>query len=238
MANDNTVNIPARSKPTTNPAADKGEVYHKSGTKKVYWLDEDGNEFDLTAAASVSNPVTIAQGGTGQTAKTAAFDALAPTTTTQNDRIIWDGTDYIARTPPRDSYVANEVSDYTTTSTSFVAVDATNYNLSITTNGGEVEIHFDGMMSHTAVAGRVYFDVYIDSTTYLGGDDGLSGAKPPSGDNFGWRPIAFTRRITGLSAAAHTFQLHWKTSGATATLYAGAGTTNADIHPEFSVKEF
>ena len=40
--------------------------------------------------------------------------------------------------PPSADYVLNEGSDYTTTSTSFVDVDATNLALSITTKGGDV----------------------------------------------------------------------------------------------------
>lgn len=45
-------------------------------------------------AAGVSTPVSVANGGTGQTTATAAFDALAPTTT-QGDVIYHNGTDNV-----------------------------------------------------------------------------------------------------------------------------------------------
>jgi hypothetical protein len=45
-------------------------------------------------AANVTGTVAIANGGTGQTAKTAAFDALSPTTS-KGDLIVSDGTDNI-----------------------------------------------------------------------------------------------------------------------------------------------
>jgi len=51
-------------------------------------------ELDDNFAACLSSTVTIAQGGTGQTTKLTAFDALSPATT-KGDLIVSDGTDNV-----------------------------------------------------------------------------------------------------------------------------------------------
>lgn len=48
----------------------------------------------VVSASSLTGTVAIANGGTGQTSQTAAFDALAPTTT-QGDLIYYNGTDNV-----------------------------------------------------------------------------------------------------------------------------------------------
>lgn len=53
-------------------------------------IDGNSNTLTVLAASQLSGAVPIANGGTGQTAKTAAFDALAPTTT-KGDIIVHDG---------------------------------------------------------------------------------------------------------------------------------------------------
>jgi hypothetical protein len=52
------------------------------------------SQLDANFAACLSSTVTIAQGGTGQTTKINAFDALSPTTT-KGDLIVSDGTDNV-----------------------------------------------------------------------------------------------------------------------------------------------
>ena len=49
--------------------------------------------------------------------------------------------------------------------------------------------------------------------------------------------VSFTFLATGLAAGTHTFKLQWKTGAATATMYAGAGTPNLDVHPQFWARE-
>jgi len=53
-----------------------------------------GNATTATTASNVSGTVAIANGGTGQTSQTAAFDALAPTTT-KGDLVAHNGTDNV-----------------------------------------------------------------------------------------------------------------------------------------------
>lgn len=136
--------------------------------------------------------------------------------------------------PPSANYDVNEASNYTIASGTFADVDATDLALAITTNGGDVMVGFHGYVSATGGAPNVvHFDVHESSGgARLGGDDGMI-AIATTGD------AAFTRLITGLSAGAHTFKLQWKTntSSSTATLFAGAGTSNYDLHPQFWVRE-
>ena len=67
--------------------------------EKTYTLPDATTTILTTNAA-----VTIAQGGTGETAKTAAFDALSPTTT-KGDLIVSNGTDNIRIPVGADTYV-------------------------------------------------------------------------------------------------------------------------------------
>ena len=136
--------------------------------------------------------------------------------------------------PPTASYACDEASDYTTTSTTFVDVDSTNLSLQITTTGGDVLIGFVGTVQLTTAA-SILFDVDVDGTRD-GGDDGI--CRGYSSTNTLIQTIGFVRLITGLSAGSHTFKLQWKTtSGTLVDLYAGAGTSNRDLHPQFWARE-
>jgi hypothetical protein len=133
--------------------------------------------------------------------------------------------------PPSGNYECDETSEYTTTSTSFVDVDATNLVMTLATGGGNVMVHFHGNLQHSGSSGRIYLDVEVDGTRVAGDDGIVWGAGDAIFD------LTFTRLITGLSAGDHIFKLQWKTSAATATLYAGAGTSNKDTHPQFWARE-
>lgn len=132
--------------------------------------------------------------------------------------------------PPSDSYECNEASDYTTSSTSFVDVDSTNLALTITTTGGDVLVGFTGSCGETGGDDFMYFNIDVDGTD-VADDDGL--VRQKLGSN-----ICFTYLVTGLNAGSHTFKLRWKVeTGGAATLYAGAGTSKADLHPQFWARE-
>jgi len=132
------------------------------------------------------------------------------------------------KAPPTDDYVVDEGADYSTTSTSWVDVDSSDLQLTITTTGGDVLIGFYGF--HVNASSSCYFDVTLDGTR-IGGDDGLQRAYT------GYTPVSFVYLKTGLSAGTHVFKLQWRVLGATSYLYAGAGTTNNDLHPQFWVRE-
>lgn len=138
------------------------------------------------------------------------------------------------KTPPGDAYIANEASNYTTTSTAFVSVDATNLALTITTAGGDALVAFSGAVSNNTAGQAVYFDVDLDGVRQAG-NDGINVLTSAAANSIG--NAAFAWLVTGLAAGSHTFKLQWKVSGGTGTLYAGAGTGGADIHPQFWVRE-
>lgn len=134
--------------------------------------------------------------------------------------------------PPSANYELNESSDYSTTSASFVDVDGTNLSLAVTTTGGDLMVHFHGSINN-AGGFATLLDLDIDGSP-VAGDDGIITVKGASTDIIA---ACFTRLITGLSAGAHTIKLQWKVLGSTSTLYAGAGTSNKDVHPQFWVRE-
>lgn len=127
--------------------------------------------------------------------------------------------------------VIDQAADYTTTSTAFADVDSTNLSATVTTAGGALLIGFSGVMVSGASsnAHRAFLDVAIDGTR-LGGDDGLISHYGVYTAN-----ASFVVMTAALSAASHIIKLQWKVSNVanTATLYAGAGTSAADIHPRF-----
>jgi len=126
-----------------------------------------------------------------------------------------------------DEYTLDESSDYTTTSTSFVDVDATNLALNLTTTGGDILVGFAGMMRPIGSSPRVYFDIDIDGAA--AGDDGIWGIGTLNGT---YTPLSFTRLFTGITSGAHIIKLQWKVSGGSINLASGAGTIHMDVHPQ------
>lgn len=137
--------------------------------------------------------------------------------------------------PNSASYDFNEASDYTTTSTTFANIDATagKGSLSITLAvQADVFIWFHGLFGNSST-GVICLDVTMDGTR-IGGDDGMI-AGPGVAQAI---PLSFFRIKTAVAAGSHTFNIQWKISSGTATLYAGAGTGGShDLHPEFGVRE-
>jgi hypothetical protein len=138
-----------------------------------------------------------------------------------------------------DEYTLNEASDYTYTVNSWADIDATNLSLSVTTSGGTVFVHAHlaiRLNANVSSANRVWVDFTVDGTRH-GGDDGVAflGSNVNANEVV---TVTFTRKITGLSDASHTFKLQWKvrqTDGV--VLYAGAGTSLSDMHPQFWIME-
>ena len=134
--------------------------------------------------------------------------------------------------PPFDVVNVNEGADYTTTSTSFVSIDDAgdpDLSLTITTGGGDVLVSFSGSLTNNS--GINYLDFTVDGTRF-GLDDGILRMQSASAN-----AVSFAVWVEGLAAGAHTFVLQWKVSAGTGTMYAGAGTSNSDIHPQFSARE-
>jgi hypothetical protein len=136
------------------------------------------------------------------------------------------------KSPPTASFIADQNSDYTSTTTSFANVNVTDLALSITSSGGDVLLGFSG--SALISSGSLFFDVDMDGAR-IGGDDGLVAVT--SGGASSRMNITFLRLVRNVVAGSHTFKLQWKGTGGTLTLYAGAGTSSGDLHPQFFVRE-
>ena len=114
---------------------------------------------------------------------------------------------------PAASYTGVAGGNYTVTSTSYVALDATNLKLTLTTSSGRVLV---GVIMNAAADAThsAGFRVNIDSGASYGywGDSHLVYTNP---NVISFAPLL----LTGLSAASHTFQLEVKVNGGTMTIY-------------------
>jgi len=132
----------------------------------------------------------------------------------------------------------DEANNYSTSSTSFVDMDSVDLAKSVTINSGRALIIFACSFSETGGTGgsHLYLDIAIDGVRQ-GNDDGLTVQTVRSGT------IAFNNAFCfyvaeGLAPGTHTFKVMYKTGGGgTITVFAGAGTPTADVHPFFAVLE-
>lgn len=125
------------------------------------------------------------------------------------------------KNPPTDDFTTT--ADESTTSATFVDVDATDWSLDITPAGTEVWIFARLNVTHTTT-GDIYFDIIKDGTTLASGGEtnGIAGVTPGASD---FDTVDLIYRWTGLTAnTAVNFKLQWRTSVATASI----GGTNFD----------
>ena len=149
---------------------------------------------------------------------------------------IRDNVDYLLNRPGATQLV-NEGSDYTTSSTTFADVDATDLSKTITTAGGDVLVLFVSSIGMSTTGCRAYLDIMVDGAL-VGGDDGLTVVGYGGDAREERHNVVVAYLVTGLSAGSHTFKIQWKRRGSgTATMHAGAGTSDYDVHPFFLVKE-
>lgn len=139
--------------------------------------------------------------------------------------------------PPSDNHEVDEASDYTTTSTSWAGVDPTDLTMTITTTGGDVIVGFMASVDNNTAGERVHFDVLQNSVVRFADDDGICVFEMPFGTASRPQVVSFVYLRTGLAADIYTFRLQWKVSGGTAKMYAGAGTSGYDVHPQFWARE-
>lgn len=109
--------------------------------------------------------------------------------------------------------------DYSTASSTFVDVDATNLILTLTTTGSRVLVAAMALIGGSLAAGGCFLDFILDSTTRAGGTSGLI-STAISGGGTQVHAVTAIGLFTGLSAAAHTFKLQ----------YRGNGTGNAIVY--------
>lgn len=128
-------------------------------------------------------------------------------------------------------YTTTLNADYTTADTNWNDVDSTNFVFNIDSSGGKHLITFTGSVY---TAQYVYFDIAINGSR-VGGSNGIAGVF----GNNNLDVIRFEYWTEALPIQTNTFALQWKVNtGNSAILYAGAGSTNANIQCQFSVTEF
>ncbi len=139
-----------------------------------------------------------------------------------------------APVPAKDSHSVNEVSDYTTSSGSFVDVDGTDLSFTLNTNGGDVLVLFLGGVYPSTTGIRIYFEIDVDGSPEAT-EDGITVWQTTDASEIA--NIGIVWLVEGLDAGAHTIKLQWKVSSGTATMPAGAGTSTLDVHPQFIAME-
>jgi len=113
------------------------------------------------------------------------------------------------KSPPSDNYEVT-AGGYTTTSTSFVDVDATNLSFTLNTGGGDILVSLVAVLN--APAGTIVgkFDIVVDGISVSAGSGISSNYITTQLEN-----CSFPYLITGVSPGTHTFKLQWKTSANT-----------------------
>ena len=96
-----------------------------------------------------------------------------------------------------------EITGYNGTKNVFVDVDTENLNLTITTTGRDVLVHFHGSVTSYGADWVTYFDIEVDGNRQ-GGDQGIVGVRSTYSNS-----VSFTHLIQNLSAGSHTFKLQW-----------------------------
>ena len=127
--------------------------------------------------------------------------------------------------PPTAVIVRDNNGQYSTTSTSFVAVDDTNLKCTLTTAGGNVEVWFNGVILADSTTSRhAFFDIQVDGDGGWAQDKGFAeGIVRAAVQTTVAQPVAFGPIVVeGLEAGEHTFALLWKQSGGTLYLNASA----------------
>ncbi|MCY4072223.1 MAG: hypothetical protein OXG60_13075 [Chloroflexi bacterium] len=111
--------------------------------------------------------------------------------------------------------------DIVSNTRNFTHIDGDNLNLTITTTGGDVLVHFHGSIGLWD-GQSVFLDIEVDGSR-LGGNDGLLRHQfvNVSGSAQVANLVSFTRLIQNLSPGSHTFKLQSKETYSN-TLKAGA----------------
>jgi len=133
--------------------------------------------------------------------------------------------------PPQGGTDIDNSSNYSTTSTSFVDVDATDFSTTITTNGGDVLVTLCATI--VGATNYAFFDIEVDGSR-VGDDDGIIKSHCSStAQNF----VTLYYWVKGLSSGSHTFKLQWKASTGTITMFGGQGAAGTQMHGQWDVRE-
>lgn len=138
---------------------------------------------------------------------------------TDMNRNIRDNMNYLFSQRPSPGLVRTGSFDYTTTSTSWVAVDTTNLVLTATINSGRFRVFCNGTWIGSASTVNLYVDIGIDGTIIRGSSANYGSASQLSGSvGTGRWPFSFIATFTGISVGAHSFYLAWRVDSGTGTM--------------------
>ncbi len=119
----------------------------------------------------------------------------------------------------------------------FADIDSANLSITLTLDAAaDVLIGFQGSFVRTSSnTTTLYLNAALDSVA-LQPNDGLVALEVGSQTNP--QTLGFVYLATDVPAGAHTFRVQWKVVGSATgiKLFAGAGTSNADLHPHFFAK--
>ena len=139
------------------------------------------------------------------------------------------------RVASADNYRGNESADITTSSTTFIDIDSGKYTVDVVieAENGDILVCWVGAAKHSG--GRTFFDITRalngGAASRIFGDDGATAVVETTiGD------CSFSFIDKNLAPGTYTYVMQWKTTGATGTLYSGAGTANGDTHPDLSAR--
>jgi hypothetical protein len=123
------------------------------------------------------------------------------------------------------SYIRSS-GNYTTTSTTFVDIDGTNTNFTITTGAHRVMCGFVGEVDNNTLDLITYLDVEVDGTR-LGNAQGLTDIQEQHGSGQYLFNGSFTAISAVLTAGSHTFKFRWRVNGGTGKISGGSAGESA-----------
>lgn len=119
---------------------------------------------------------------------------------------------YLFNGRPGSQIKRNNAADYTTTSASFVDVDATNLAIITTINSGKVQVAFSCILSNS-VGAISYLNLTVDGVSQ-GATNGITHKSIGIAEEM----FTFVFMIPSLSIGSHTFKVQWKTASGTLTM--------------------
>jgi hypothetical protein len=127
--------------------------------------------------------------------------------------------------PNKSALLDTAGSIYSTTSTTFVDISATNLSISLTTHGGPVLVIFSGSMYAGTSSTRVWLDITVDGSRHSGTSYGLLQVVGLGTAIADTRPICMVALLTGLAAGTYTLRPQWAVSaGGTVWMLSNAST--------------
>lgn len=139
------------------------------------------------------------------------------------------------RTHNSANYEANEGSNYSIASGTPAAIDSTNWNYNlIFTESGRIESNLASSCIATGGATAVIMNLLLDGAL-VAADTGIA-VWSLSATTIAYN-TSYPYTTANLLPGTHNIQPYWsRVTSNTANMYAGAGSANADVHPQFKAR--